>query len=276
MTAEMGPESEVIHNASYPVKPNLRDMRPESFAVKMKRTPRNARPRPAPKFFMSFRDISFWIRSAKTDYLLKRLRRKHGDDKLFDRLYTLRPDPWSATVTYYRYQPRKYDTMLSLLPNCTYSRALDLGCGLGIFSRLLAKKAEQVVGVDISHFAVGAARDSTALPNVAFRQADLRSLQSAAVGQFDLVVAADTIYYLPDLSESALEAAREQVVSVLAPGGTLLLVNHYFFQIDSQSRMTRKIHDCFGRSQEVRLRSECRRPFYLVTVLQRRGPRSAD
>jgi SAM-dependent methyltransferase len=217
---------------------------------------------------MSFRDISFWIRSAKTDYLLKRLRRKHGGDKLFDRLYTLRPDPWSAAVTYYRYQPLKYDTMLSLLPNRTYSRALDLGCGLGIFSRLLAKKAEQVVGVDISQFAVAAARDSTTLPNVTFCQTDLRNLRCASLGHFDLVVAADTIYYLPDLSEQALEAAREQLLGVLAPGGILLLVNHYFFQIDSHSRMTRKIHDCFGRARGVRMKSEHRRPFYLASVLE--------
>jgi SAM-dependent methyltransferase len=228
------------------------------------------RPAAPSKFFMSLRDISFWIRSAKTDSLLKRLRHEHGNEEAFDRLYQTLPDPWFAGMTQYRYQPLKYQVVLSLLPDRVYHRALDIGCGVGIFSRLLAQRADQVVGIDISQSAVDyAARTSAAVSNVEFRQADLLKLDSASLGQFDLVVLADTIYYLPDLSDRGLQAAREQVLNMLAPGGTLLLVNHYFFQLDSHSRMTRSIHTCFQWANGMRLESQHRRPFYLVSVLER-------
>jgi SAM-dependent methyltransferase len=222
------------------------------------------------KFFMSLRDLSFWIRSAKADSLLKRLRREHGDEEAFNRLYKTLPDPWFTTAPQYRYQPLKYQVVLSMLPDRAYHRALDIGCGVGTFSRLLAQRAEQVVGVDLSQSAVNdAARASIAVPNVEFRQADMLKLDSASLGQFDLVVLLDTIYYLPDLSDRGLQAAREQVLKMLAPGGTLLLVNHYFFQLDSHSRMTRSIHKCFQSANGMRLESQHRRPFYLVSMLER-------
>jgi SAM-dependent methyltransferase len=227
-------------------------------------------PAPAPKLFMSFRDISFWIRSARTDSLLKRLRRKHGNTQAFNLLYRILHDPWSAGVPHYRYQPHKYQVMLSLLPQRTYHRALDIGCGLGIFSRLLAQRCNQLLGIDISQWAVdSAARASSAVPNVQFRQADLLKMDAVALGQFDLVVLADTIYYLPDLSQRALQSAREQVLQTLAPGGTLMLVDHYFFRLDSHSRLTRTIHDCFRSRNSMRLVREHQRPFYLVSVLER-------
>ena len=92
--------------------------------------------------------------------------------------------------------------MLSLLPQRTYHRALDIGCGLGVFSRLLAQRCHQVIGIDISQCAVdSAAQASAGLPNVQFRKVDLLKVDSVSLGQFDLVVLADAIYYLPDLSQ---------------------------------------------------------------------------
>jgi 2-polyprenyl-3-methyl-5-hydroxy-6-metoxy-1,4-benzoquinol methylase len=219
---------------------------------------------------MSLRDISFWIRSAKTDALLKKLRHKYSNEKAFNRLYQIRHDPWCAGVSHYRYQPLKYKTVLSLLPRHVYHRALDIGSGVGVVSRLLAQQVDQVIGVDIAQSAVDyAARASSTIPNVEFRQADFLQLSSASLGRFDLVVLADVVYYLSDLSDQGLQAAREQVLKTLAPKGTLLLVNHYFFCLDSHSRMTRRIHDCFRWAHGLRLVSQHRRPFYLVSVLER-------
>lgn len=220
---------------------------------------------------MSLRDISFWIRSARTDSLLKKLRHEHGNEEAFNRLYRALPEPWFAGVTRYRYQPLKYQIVLSLLPDRIYHRAQDIGCGVGIFSQLLAGQDEQVVGIDISQSAVDhAARDSAGVSYVEFRQGDMRNLDSAYLGQFDLVVLADTIYYLPDLSDGGLQSVREKVLSMLAPNGILLAVNHSFFQFDPHSRMTRKIHACFKWGKGMHLESQHRRPFFLVSVLKRK------
>ena len=107
------------------------------------------------------------------------------------------------------------------------------------------------------------------MPNVQFRNVDLLKLDSVSLGQFELVVLADTIYCLPDLSQRGMQTAREQILQMLAPGGILMLVNHYLFQLDSHSRMTRTIHDYFGSASSMRLEREHRRPFYLVSVLER-------
>ena len=135
---------------------------------------------------------------------------------------------------------------------------------------MLAQHCHQVLGIDISQCAVdSAARASAAVLNVQFRKVDLLKLDSVSLGQFELVVLADTIYCLPDLSQRGMQTAREQILQMLAPGGILMLVNHYLFQLDSHSRMTRTIHDYFGSASSMRLEREHRRPFYLVSVLER-------
>jgi 2-polyprenyl-3-methyl-5-hydroxy-6-metoxy-1,4-benzoquinol methylase len=81
--------------------------------------------------FMSLSDIRFWIRSARSDAQLQRLRSGHDNAQSLDLLYQERKDPWGLDSPRFRYQQIKYATMLSLLPSRRYKRALDLGCGLG-------------------------------------------------------------------------------------------------------------------------------------------------
>src|SRR5690348_627447 len=89
-------------------------------------------------FFMTVRDIGLWARSAKADARLRRLRAGRGAAAAFDQLYRAAGDPYGAELPRYRYQRRKYEGLLSLLPRRRYRRALDLGCGLGSFTRKLA------------------------------------------------------------------------------------------------------------------------------------------
>ena len=77
---------------------------------------------------MSLRDISLWVRSARTDARLSRLRREHGAERAFELLYEQLEDPWACNVPHFRYQRLKYDTLLSLIPPRQYRSALDLGC----------------------------------------------------------------------------------------------------------------------------------------------------
>ena len=130
---------------------------------------------PEPKrFFMSLRDISFWIHSARTDAAFEKLRDELGPQKAFDLLYTEKRDPFCSTQTRYRYQRLKYERLISFLPNRQYRNALDVGCGIGPFTRQLAPYAGQVLGVDLSGAAIEVARShSASLPNVQFEQHDV-------------------------------------------------------------------------------------------------------
>jgi len=226
--------------------------------------------------FRSLRDIGLFLTSARSDARLVALRQQASAcAAAFDRLYADSPrnDPWAATLPQYQYQRRKYDALVRLLPKQSYRRALDLGCGLGLFTERLARCAEQVVGIDISNVAIDcAAHRNRALTNVQMRQGDIMELAAELDSGFDLIVVADTIYYLPaPIQDQVLKTVAERISRLLAPGGVLLLVNHYFPLPNAETRLTRRIHRAFQWSPTLTLLAEHRRAFFLVSVLRRRS-----
>jgi len=220
-------------------------------------------------FFMTLRDVAFWVRSARADAALARLRATSTAGEAFDSLYGGTDDPWGSALPQFRYQRRKYRALLSILPKRPYDDVLDIGCGLGVFCRELAPHAGRVLGIDVSQRAVTQARSlSTQFPNVQFEHRDIQSF--ATPRRFSLVVLADVIYYLSPLTDEAINAIAATVSSLIEPGGLLLLVNHFFFAIDAPSRMTRRIHDMFRASPDLAFFAEHRRAFYLATLFERR------
>lgn len=222
-----------------------------------------------PDFFMTLRDIAFWVRSARADSRLQRLRHARGAAAAFDELYEGTNDPFGAELPQYRYQQRKYNSLLSMLPQHPYRRVLDIGCGLGALTRKLAPFAQHVLGTDISAAAICQARKlSAAYPNVVYSRENMLDETQGEPG-FDLIVLADTLYYIEPLTETGLKGIVRNIASKLAPGGLLLVVNHYFFGIDKASRGTREIHDAFRWAPSLACAAEHRRAFFLATLLRR-------
>ena len=220
-------------------------------------------------FFMTLRDIAFWVRSARADATLERFQSELGLERAFDRLYATRPDPFGAALPQYRYQRRKYERMLSTLPSRRYGEVLDIGCGLGVLARQLAAFGENVLGLDISITAVIEARArSPGFDNLSFVQGDIMDFKAAG-RQFDLIVLADTLYYLAPLSDDRLKTIAAKMHDLLAPGGVLLLVNHFFFTVDPASRTTRKIHNSFRWARGLNQIAEQKCAFFLATLLEK-------
>jgi SAM-dependent methyltransferase len=223
-------------------------------------------------FFMTLRDIAFWIRSARADAAWERLRATATPGQAFDQLYAASADPFGAALPQFRYQRRKYRALLSMLPNHPYDAVLDVGCGIGAFSRALAPHAGHVLGIDVSANAIARARAVSAdYANLRFEEGDVTTLRGGAA-RYDLVVLADVVYYLDPLSDALVTSLAADLASLLAPGGLLLLVNHFFFGLDRPSRTTRHIHDLFRASPQLSPLAEHRRAFYLSTILQSRAP----
>ena len=82
--------------------------------------------------FMSPRDIGLFVRSAKTDAAIARLKREVGSAAAFETMYRQSRHPWASAATGYRYERQKYEKLVSLLSERRFGRALDLGCGLGL------------------------------------------------------------------------------------------------------------------------------------------------
>ena len=95
---------------------------------------------------------------------------------------------------------------------------LDIACGAGYGSALLARRALHVTGADISQEAVDHARGRYAsLANVEFRQADCAHLPFGDA-TFDAVVSFETIEHI-----AAQETFLDEVRRVLKPGGIVIL-----------------------------------------------------
>lgn len=228
---------------------------------------------PAPtNFFMTVRDIAFWVRSARADARLDRFRQDHASGSAFDQLYAQIHDPFGAELTKYRYQQRKYTSLLSMLPRRPYRNVLDIGCGLGAFTRKLAPFAEHVLGTDISAEAIAQARKlSVGFANVTYCQRDMLD-SSQQESAFDLIIVADILYYIDLQTPNGMKAIARAISSKLAPGALVLLVNHYFFGIDKASRGTREIHDAFRWAPTLDCVAEFRRAFFLATLLRYSPP----
>lgn len=100
------------------------------------------------------------------------------------------------------------------------ARLLDVGCGTGTLSALLADSGFNVVGIDSSEAMLRIAMATHAGQSVSFHRADVRRLP--AIGPFDVVVSCgDPLNHLRDHSELALALA--QISAVLADHGLVML-----------------------------------------------------
>ena len=216
------------------------------------------------------RDFTLFLVGARTDAAIERTRAAHGARAAFETAYTCSSDPWASAAPRYRYQERKYEQIMALLPGRRFRSALDLGCGLGLLSQHLARRCDSVLGIDVAAAALAHARTRAAgIVNLDFEQGDLLDLPARLDGRFDLVVVADTLYYLSPLGDDLLKTLSARIADLLAPGGVCLLVNHFFFSADAESRRSRRIHDAFAWSHRFSVHSHDRRAFFIATLLGR-------
>ena len=138
-----------------------------------------------------------------------------------EREYATREDPWRYATNLA--ERRRYAAALELLDVEGIewpSEALEIGCGEGFFTELLAPRCHRLLAVDLSPLALErAAARCDAHPNVTFRRWDLQ--HDAPVGKFDLVVCMDVLQYIA--RPLARRRAVELVARSVAPGGALLL-----------------------------------------------------
>ena len=109
---------------------------------------------------------------------------------------------------------------IALMKISTDARVLDVGCGSGWATRLMAAQATNgsAVGIDISDEMIKVAQESTSAPNVTFQVAGAERLPFAD-GEFSDAFSMESLYYYRDM----LSALRE-IKRVLRPGGQFVSV----------------------------------------------------
>jgi SAM-dependent methyltransferase len=103
-------------------------------------------------------------------------------------------------------------------------RVLDVGCGVGRWSRLLAARGAEVTGVDLSPTMIGEARRRATVAGLAercrFLVQDSSSLDLGA--RFDLVLGVTMLQHILDLD--ALRAAVQRIARHVTPTGRIVLL----------------------------------------------------
>jgi ubiquinone/menaquinone biosynthesis C-methylase UbiE len=104
------------------------------------------------------------------------------------------------------------------------TRVLDVGCGVGRWSRMLAAKGATVTGVDLSPTMIAQAQQRAAAQGVAercqFRVQDLSRLE--VDGRFDVVLGVTVLQHI--LDPGLLRDAVRRMANHLAPGGRMVLL----------------------------------------------------
>lgn len=145
--------------------------------------------------------------------------RKSFDQGYFDRLYARSPDPWSFETS--DYEREKYALTIARLPAGHYGSALEVGCSIGVLTRLLATRCDTVLGIDIAARAIATARQRS--QEVANARFEVMQVPDAwPPGRFDLIVLSEVLYFLAREDAGRL---AERVLASIAPGGDIMLVH---------------------------------------------------
>lgn len=103
-------------------------------------------------------------------------------------------------------------------------RALDVGCGIGRWSRLLASRGACVTGIDLSPTMIAEAERRAKACGLAdrcrFVVQDSASLE--VNGSFDLILCVTVLQHIPDVG--ALRSALRRMAKHLTPGGRLVIL----------------------------------------------------
>jgi 2-polyprenyl-3-methyl-5-hydroxy-6-metoxy-1,4-benzoquinol methylase len=133
-----------------------------------------------------------WGLLNKLNYLSRTGDRRYE----FERLYLADPDPWNYRTS--DYEDAKYRRVRdrAIAWRRASGAALEVGCSIGVFTRMLADCFEEVTAVDLSQEAINVARaHNLDAANLTFLRQDVRRLNLGRT--FDVLFCAEVLYYLP-------------------------------------------------------------------------------
>ncbi len=129
----------------------------------------------------------------------------------FDCIALNEQEGWNHNSHYHNF-------LLKQLPS-QCKTVLDIGCGTGEFSRLLAKRADKIIAIDLSPNMIEVAKEnSKQYTNIDFQVADVLRWEFPRE-QFDAIVSIATVHHLP------VKQLLPNLKAALKPGGKLVILD---------------------------------------------------
>lgn len=154
-------------------------------------------------------------------------RERAGDRarRFFDSLWN-QGDYWKLETC--AFDQARYARLMELLSDRRYARTLEIGCGAGAFTRLLAGVSDRVVALDVSPAAIERARARDTGGSVEFRVANVMEIAPEEESPWDLIVMNETVYYIGWLY-SFFDVAwlAHRLFTVTSGGGRFLMANTF-------------------------------------------------
>jgi len=182
----------------------------------------------------------------------------------FEDLYATDIDPWKFASS--DYEREKYAETLAALPEARYSRALEVGCSIGVLTHQLAERCEHLLAVDAALAPLEEARRRCRTQaNVEFAQMFVP--QEWPQGEFALILLSEVVYYL---DAADVDKLAEKVLASLSRRGSIVLVHwtgETNYPLTGNEAAEIFIARLEGRVDVIRAD---RRPQYRLEVLTRR------
>jgi SAM-dependent methyltransferase len=144
----------------------------------------------------------------------------------FDGLWS-QGDYWKLETC--EFEQARYARVMHFLGDRRYSRTLEIGCGAGAFTRLLAEVSDRVVALDVSSAAIERALEQSPDASVVeFRVANIMDSVPEGESPWDLIVMNETVYYVGWLySFFDVSWLAHRLLMATASGGRFLMANTF-------------------------------------------------
>jgi len=132
---------------------------------------------------------------------------------------------------------------------------LELGCGTGLYTRLLSPRVYRVTGVDFSATAIEKAIAQGQRDNIQFVMGDMQDLSMFPDSAFDKILAIDVLEHL---SDSQLRVSLREIVRLLKKDGVFVFFtpcrSHWIEWLKSRNIMIKQIRGHVGVRSETEYR----------------------
>lgn len=173
----------------------------------------------------------------------------------FDEFYSHGDDPWHFESS--PYELSKYKATIAALPREIYKSAFEIGCSIGVLTKMLAPKCKKLLAVEPADVPLQKAKER--LKNDAHVHLQKMFVpQDFPQEQFDLILLSEVGYFL---GWEDLQKLAELMIEHLEPGGQLLLV-HWTPTVPEFPLTGDEVHDYFMNL--------CRQKKHLKHVLHQR------